>query len=466
MDKSILMWSPLGAVSMLRDKYIISVIGDDGFLNKPKLEEMVREIANAGANAMRDFFWLDSLSAHDKLSPFWYSKTRQETIYNDRFFEIQRHIASICNKYNLTYYYDLFDHCGTKKATGNFNTWRFFEDYFYGDDVTREREVYIDKCLSAFSGLDVGFQLINEPKPGSGKVLAHIFTYLYESGLKDDMERLRKIIIGIDYALKEKFQEYSKDYLTFRNTIAQRHGERWKEELKSVCLSPVHNANAETLTELWGTNVGPGGTRRIIYSFDGIQNPRPTGKQAYEIAKNVYETKITAAHKDRVHFEVVYGKTKSEQRSQFGGVAMAYQEFFGEWPENYGKFEKKIIIPVSPGKIKNEKLVDIVYLSMLGRTADKIGKESYVDYLVNGGDVFGLCSKISESEEFDRYFLKLFSSGKIELMAMDFYLNILDREPDETGLTHTVEMIKNGMAAERCAAMINSDEFQKVSSVL
>lgn len=325
-----LFYSPLGMYSLLRGDYVISVLRKDGTLDKDRLENMVKFAANLGANAMRDFYWIDSQTALETISPFRIDSGR--IIFNDTFFRQQRIIAETCQRHGIRYYYVLFDHCGTKGSTGAYNPWRSFDEFFYGIDAAEAWQQYIERLLEAFAGLDVGLDVCNEPKPGAGEFLAEVFLHLEKK--KFD---LTKVIIGNDYYLKEKVPAYGKDYRTFRDLIAAKLGAARKLGIKTQCISPVHNAIMDRIMHLWGDDVKPGGQRRILYSMDGVR-PRPDAITMREIALKVLRTKRTARKQGKVHFEVVLGKQTGDTIDSMGGIAAAYKEVFGSYPKNYGKY--------------------------------------------------------------------------------------------------------------------------------
>ncbi|MCP5106266.1 MAG: DUF4214 domain-containing protein [bacterium] len=448
-DKVQILCSPLGMYSLLRGEYIISVMNDDGTLNEKKLEEMVVKIANMGANGLRDFLWLDSAHAYQTLSPFIKDDNGQFK-FNDLYFINQRTIATVCNNYGLRYYLSLFDHCGAKRGVGQSNPWHIFEDFFYGEDARRQRHEYICNLTAALSGLDVGLDICNEPKTGQGKFLADTFVYLINRKFNP-----RNIILGNDYFLKETNAAYGRDYREFRDTVAdQLKAKAWKKAIKTECISPVHNATVETIDELWGADVKPGGERRVLYSMDGVRNPRPDRNTMYGIAKKVLEKKRNSREQDKIGFEVVFGKTEQDPLDSLEGVAQAYKDIFGVYPANYKKYNEGI----SPNR-EHENIVRHGYLALLGRDTDAGGLQSYVEYLCNGGTVLGFCERLVSSAEY-----RVNNAGRTPVeLATRFYLAILDREPDEQGFEHTVEEIRKGAAALRVAAMLQSVEFMSKS---
>ncbi|MCP5105245.1 MAG: DUF4214 domain-containing protein [bacterium] len=107
----------------------------------------------------------------------------------------------------------------------------------------------------------------------------------------------------------------------------------------------------------------------------------------------------------------------------------------------------------------NQTIVRHGYLALLGRDTDAGGLQSYVDYLCNGGTVLGFCESLVSSAEY-----RVNNSGRTPVeLANRFYRAILDREPDENGLEHTVAEIRKGETALRVAAMLQSIEFTNKS---
>jgi hypothetical protein len=454
-DKVEILGSPLGMYALPKETYINTVMRDDGSLDEVKLNEMVACIANMGANALRDFYWMDTQEGYEKLSPLWHEGNLSFR-FNDRFFIHQKKIAETCNRYNLRYYFCLFEHCGTKKEVGQWNPWRFFSDFFYGSDAANYRHQFIDRMIDALAGFDAGVELCNEPDSGKGEFLADTFIYLARKGF--DAE---KIILGIDYHLKEKSREYGQDYRDMRNKIVTELGKDWEQGLKSTCISPVHNATLEQIEELWGPEVGPGGTRRILYSMDGVRKPgRPDRNMMHRIAAKVLKTKTEAREKGKVLFEVVYGKQNTDPLDSIEGVSEAYKEIWGQYPENYGKFKDVGPIPPTPppppGTPSYKTHVTHGYRGLLGREPDPTGLRDYVAFLEGGGAVLEFCRKLLNSDEFRNNSANL----PLQDLAARLYRGILGREPDMGGLKDTMGDIRNGRTAERAAAMIESEEFK------
>jgi hypothetical protein len=455
-DKMEIMGSPLGIYSLLRDDFIISILNDDGSLDTGKLGELLPRLANMGANALRDFFWIDSEDALAKIAPFWRSSDGSVR-FNDQYFQHQRIIAESCNRCNMRYYLSIFDHCGTKISNrmnvGKFNPWRSFNDFFYGEDAKDVRHQLMDRVLDAFEGLDTGIELCNEPKSGHGLFLADTFIHLKNKGFDP-----KKIILGIDYHLKEKNSKFGKDYRDFRDKAKTELGNaNWSKWLKTKCISPVHNATLENIEDLWGPNVRKGGDRRILYSMDGVQNPRPTKALILEIGKKVLKTKSEARDQQKVHFEIVYGKTKNDPMDTITGISEAYKEIWGEFPKNFGKFPNPIEIKGTGGeKSHNEWVVERGYLGLLGRPSDEGGEKGYKDFLDEGGSALDFCRKLIDSREYKDNRLSL----PAQELATSIYQGILSREPDVGGLAHTIQMIDEGRVDIRATAMLESDEFK------
>lgn len=336
-DKCLIFGSPLGMYSMLRDDYIISIIDDNGKMDEKRLTALVQVIANQGANALRDFFWIHSEDAYKKISPFWKNGGIK---WNDEYFANHRRIAKICQDHNIRYYMNLFDHCGTKvEGATDWNPWRFLDqdDYFYSDDepVITLRHQFIDRVVEALKGINYGLEVCNEPKPGQGEFLTDTFVYLVKKKKVDP----HFIILGNDYHLKELGGQFGKDYRYFRDNVAERLDDTdWKKWIKTKCISPVHGAHEDRIDDLWGPDVKPGGDRRILYSMDGVTKPRPNKATIEHITEKVLNVKTKSREQHKVHFEVVFGKQRQDPLGSIAGVAEGYKDVFGHYPENFGKF--------------------------------------------------------------------------------------------------------------------------------
>jgi len=448
-DKVQILGSPLGLYSLPVEGFVNMVMSYDGSLDEEKLNQTVCRIANMGANALRDFYWIDSEEGYNKLSPLKHEGNLNFT-FKDQFFTDQRKIAKTCNQYNLRYYFSLFEHCGTKiKEKSKWNPWKPFSNFFYGSDAAEYRHRFIDRMIEALKGLDYGFELCNEPDAETaGKFLADTFIYLIRKQFDPE-----KIILGIDYYLKEHDSAQGRQYREMRNLISDTLGDDWDGWLKSKCISPVHNAKEDQIDKLWGSDVPAGGSRRVLYSMDGVQKPsRPDKDMMYKIATKVLKKKTQARERDKVHFEVVYGKKSTDPLDSIAGVSEAYKEIWGQYPENYKKY------PCIPGGPPSpfETYVTHGYRGLLGREPDSGGLGDYVAYLESGGTVLEFCRKLLNSDEFRNNSTNL----PLEDLAVRLYRGILDRKPDPDGLRDTIDELRKARTAERAASMIESQEFK------
>lgn len=459
--------SPLGMYSLLREDFIISILRDDGSLDSEKLNKLIAAIANMGATGLRDFFWIDTEEAYNKISPFW-EKSNGSFEFNGRYFDHQKKIAEMCNRYGVRYYLSIFDHCGTKKkkndVTGvwQWNPWRFFNDFFYGNDAADMRHQFIDKILDAFAGRDAGIEICNEPKGGAGEFLADTFVYLVKKGFTPE-----NIIIGVDYHLKEQGGAVGDDYRVLRNAAVNELNPEWDQWMKSRCISPVHNATEDGIDDLWGGKAGPGGTRRILYSQDGVMNPRPDKNTMYKVVKKVLEKKTEARESGKVLFEVVYGKTENDPLDAIIGASEAHNEIFGAFPTNFGKYPVPLELRDGDKEDHDDErdertdslntiFVERGYVGLLGRKADPGGRDGYVKFLDDGGKLVDFCRKLIDSDEYK----KRWEERSPADLATQLYKGILGRNPDSGGFKHTVEIIEKGQMANRAAAMLDSHEFK------
>jgi hypothetical protein len=354
-DKCQIIASPLGGYSLLvKDPkggpdYIISYLNKDGSLNEYYLECMIQWAANQGANVFCDFpFWIHTQEAYEKISPFWFKPVYNEgatggdpigfkTIWNEQYFKNQKRIAEICNKNNMIYKFYLFDQCGTRRigGTNKYNPWKFFDNFFFSDESGAYRRIWIERILMIFKDYKVIYGLCNEPRYEKNipEFLSDTFVYLLQKGVPSE-----NIELGLDYKMKEFNPEYGATYRKFRNEVCRKlKDDRWASWLKSRCISPVHGASLGEVAKLL-KDTTPGGTRRILYSFDGLKKPRPDYNTAVYISDYILETKHKAKNKGKVHFEIVIGKQKGDPLDSIQGVSDTYFNHFGKNPENYGKF--------------------------------------------------------------------------------------------------------------------------------
>lgn len=328
-DRCYLLNSPLGGIFSLKGGPGLNhCINKDGSLDTKKVDAMAKFIANTGANAMREFSWIDSpeaANAIDIFSPLFYSNMAR--------------VVDIVNPKGITFFWSLFDECGTKSPQGKFNPWaRFGDAYFYGENAKEARHEYLSKLLDCFRLPGGGWKPVfldvcNEPRPGCGEFITDTIEYLINAGWPPE-----RISIGFDYYGRERGNDgTAQDYIYVRENLPKRLGGKWKSEwLKELCLSPIHNTTIAMVEELLKDYQG-NWLRPVVFSMDG-RNPRPTRDEYYQIAKLIFTGYRTPAMDGRINLEGVFGKLYGGPLDNFVGFSDAYKDFYGQYPDNFGKY--------------------------------------------------------------------------------------------------------------------------------
>lgn len=358
-DKCYLLNSPLGGIFSLKGGPGLNhCVNKDGTLDSKKVEAMAEYISNTGANAMREFIWIDSQEAAAAID-----------INSPLFFQNMSNVVDIVNSKGITFFWSLFDECGAKSPQGKFNPWaKFGETFFYGENAKEARHLYLSKILDSFR-LPGGWKAVcldvcNEPRAGCGEFVTDTIAYLINAGFPPE-----RISIGFDYYGREKGNDgTAQDYIYVRENLPKRLGQKWKAEwLKEVCLSPIHNTTINLVNSL--LNDYPGNwLRPVIFSTDGRQ-PRPSKDEYNQVAKKIFSGYKTPALDGRINLEGVFGKTPGDPLDNFLGFSEAYREFFGKYPANYGKYPTAVwpyvgksdipTQPVDPLSLLNAEVVRI-----------------------------------------------------------------------------------------------------------
>ena len=259
-NKIKLICSPLGGYSMLPESgYQIAYIKQDGSVNWQKLNRMLQEIANNGANMWREFPpWITSEKEYETLTPFKFAG--ENMVLNQQYFDDLRKIARLSKMYNLTLIYDLFNGSETRvNPTCYHSPWKKFPGYFY-TAPQKYLEIWIDAVLEANSGIDTWYQLCNEPSFEYPAFMSHVYCYLIKKGIPPE-----RIILGLDMRLKSIGGVYETGYRKFRQMVVEKLGQEFEIKIKRSSWTPFHATIDEALTKYWGPETPPGGQRREIY---------------------------------------------------------------------------------------------------------------------------------------------------------------------------------------------------------
>jgi hypothetical protein len=348
-DKINMICSPIGGYSMLPEsEYQISYMNPDGSVKWEKLNRMLQEIANTGANMWREFPpWILNQQQYEILTPFKFEN--EEMVLNPLYFSNLRKIARLSKEqYNLILIYDLFNASETRVSpVKNHSPWKKFTGYFY---TAPEKHLtkYIDAVLAAHKGLYVRYQLCNEPSFEHPEFMSFVYCYLIEKGIPSE-----RIVIGYDMRLKAIGGIHETGYRKFRKMVVSKLGKEYEIKIKSSSWSPFHSTSDQSLTRYWGPETPSGGQRREIFSLDGSgkvdengKMKRPDEKDSYTLCKRIFQTKSRKVELGRIGAETIYGKEAGiDPLSQLRGLVKAYEECLEKTPENKGKYPQPLPLP-------------------------------------------------------------------------------------------------------------------------
>lgn len=351
-DKINIICSPLGGYSMLPEtEYQISYMNSDGSVKWQKLNRVLQEIANAGANMWREFPpWILNQLQYETLAPFKF--VNNEMVLNPRYFTNLRKIARLAKgQYSLTLIYDLFNASETRiRPVKNHSPWKKFPGYFYNAPA-RHLAKYIDAVLSAHQGLGVWYQLCNEPSFEYPEFMAFAYSHLIEKGIPPE-----RILLGYDMRLKHIGGIHEAGYRKFRGMVVAKLGKQYEIKIKTLSWSPFHGTSHESLIKYWGNETSSGGQRREIFSLDGRRLPnRPGESESYTLFKRIFKIKSRKVKLGKIGCEVIYGKEAGiNPMAQLRGLIRAYEECLYHTPVNKGKYLKPLPLPSWLGEEKPE----------------------------------------------------------------------------------------------------------------
>ncbi|MFC2146166.1 hypothetical protein ACFLRT_02265 [Acidobacteriota bacterium] len=342
-DKIKIICSPLGGYSILPEsEYQISYMNPDGSVKWEKLNRLLQEIANTGANMWREFPpWILNQQQYQILTPFIFEN--EEMVLNPRYFINLGKIARLSKEqYNLIMIYDLFNASETLVSpVKNHSPWKKYKGYFY---TAPEKHLakYIDAVLEAHQGLGVRYQLCNEPSFEQPEFMCFVYCHLIEKGIPPE-----RIVIGYDMRLKAIGGIHGTGYRKFRELVVAKLGKEYEIKIKTLSWSPFHATSDQSLTRYWGLETPPGGQRREIFSLDGRRLPkRPDENESYALFKRILQTKNRKVELGRIGAEVIYGKEAGiDPLAQLRGLVKAYEECLEKTPENKGNYPKPLPLP-------------------------------------------------------------------------------------------------------------------------
>jgi hypothetical protein len=323
-------------------EFQISYINSDGSVKWEKLNRMLQEIANTGANMWREFPpWILNQQQYQILTPFRFEN--EEMVLNPRYFTNLRKIARLSKEqYKLILLYDLFNASETRVSpVSNHSPWKKYRGYFY-TAPQKHLAKYIDTVLEAHKGLGVWYQLCNEPSFEYPEFMSFVYCHLIEKGIPPE-----RIVIGYDMRLKAIGGIHGTGYRKFRELVVAKLGKEYEIKIKTLSWSPFHATSDQSLTRYWGLETPPGGQRREIFSLDGRRLPRrPDENESYVLFKRILQTKSRKVELGRVGAETIYGKEFGiDPLAQLRGLVKAYEECLNQTPENKGNYSKPLPLP-------------------------------------------------------------------------------------------------------------------------
>jgi hypothetical protein len=363
-DKLMIIGGILGGYSFLpADQYVISYMKKNrsGEVDWEKYNLMLAEIANACANAIREFpWWCLSISEAKKLVPFAFDKSKNKFDLsrpdNNNYFHNLEKIARLANLYGMTFIYDIYNGSEARvKDVKGFSPWngknniQGLSDYFYGADASEYREKLELKVIETLKHTDFMLELCNEPGNQGSEALAEAYIRLIKNGVPGS-----RILTGWDYfkVKQDEKGKYAEAYKKWLDLVTAGLGEEWVDKIKQESWTPIHKMNFDTLNDYWMIGLEPdqevpsNSLRNTIYDTDGVRKPRPTLYDAHNMTLMIINVKRKAIENGRVGIGVVYGKeTGFEPDAALKGVANAYNEKFGKYPVNYGKFPEPLPLP-------------------------------------------------------------------------------------------------------------------------
>lgn len=324
-----------GAISRISDpEFHISVIGEDGKLMEGKWREMCRRTANNGATGLREMpFWLEKPEDY-VYAPFSLANGKYDLKnFNPVYFQNLRKMVEIANSYNLKFYFSLYEACNIKKKTRQYNPWtnniQELENAWYSKDADTARRLWELRILETFSGLNVGYELCNEPTdPGFVYSGFKTYKHLKRKGVPDE-----NIVMGVEWDTRE--------YRKFRAPFLEKYGDKWWNKQKHKWFSTVHNISDDTFKKL---DQQEGHTRRFWLSTDGW-HPKPDKNWWKNHLLDFFAKVPTAPFKNKYAFETMHKKDEDDF-DDARGISEAIFEITGSYPANYNRFPG--VIPENP----------------------------------------------------------------------------------------------------------------------
>jgi len=324
-----------------------------------KLNSMLASIADSGANALREFpWWSESHIDTAALVPFAFLYDQQKfdltQLGSNHYFQNQRKIARLANRYGLTYIFSIYNASEKRVNRARYvspwngkNNIHNLANFFYGEDAAFLREAWEMQLIAAFADTDTLFELCNEPDPKAAVAMAQTYIRFIRNNIHPS-----RILTGWDIYRKEKEPVYADYYRQWRNAIVVELGEDFEQHIKKQSWSTIHKVSMDTLHAYWHHGLNPSkeipanSSRNTIYSTDGVRNPRPALTGTQTTTEAIIDVKSKAAEAGRIGIEVVYGKESNvDPLDGIKGVAFGFRKKYNYFPCNYQKYPEPLPLP-------------------------------------------------------------------------------------------------------------------------
>lgn len=478
--------SIFGAIADINQWGQFSCIDENGKLDKEKYKAYMRKFADFGADATRELPFLVTDRNHSGpkqrnfLPAQWNGSAYDWNHLNQTYYDNFKEMIKIANWHYMAFEISVFDRChghNLPDSPWNLNANGFKGYYDWNRYVEKHVKKMIETAKLAEAELNakgiqcqVLWELENEPLSlaFTGTAIKTLQMLLAAGYKKDQIEdgpfyfprRGGKTVVEYKphgaLIKSEQFEALKK---------AKRKAEPslYVGKDKSKYFTTVHNF-ADTPEKLKELAAAITHTRRFSISDDG-EKPKPGAeewkKRLIPIFKKAKFNNINKWKFEHLYRGDLQGNSIFDDKIDGTlGISQAYKDKTGVWPPNHPKVRPPFpppIKPLDPATV----YVTGGYWGILGRPPDPLGLQSYFKFLKEEGNILEFCRSLAASEEFKRNRAHL-SPKKL---AEDIYEHVLKRRSDPGGLAHTIEMIQQGLIAERVTAVLQSEEFKSMYNI-
>ncbi len=297
--------SSIGSISRVSDpRYQASAINMEGNLMSDKWAENCRRCADNGATGLRESPYVIENLEDNVFAPYVLDKTSNLYdlgAFNQRYFDNLREMAEIANKYNLTFYFTLYEN--PAELYKDMDPWlknRQEFSTFTAPEASYYRLLWEKKVIATLENLNVAYVLNLPPD-----VSIQTFRHLYNNGINPD-----DVIIYLPGSSKlpRQYQKLKKKLFTY-HVLGQDSSE----------LTGLSNG-----TSIFVTSIG---------------DHKPNEIQWQEITYKIMARSKNILSTSRYIFEVVHSK-KGDDYNAVRGISAGIYKMTGNYTANYTKFPK------------------------------------------------------------------------------------------------------------------------------